>query len=103
MTSKAYRCSRWREAYPFTIGKTISGHKTSATHAKIRLCSGKTPVIKGFKSKAGKSFDARLKLVDCKACFDFGVAFESPSRLQWILRLSFASRFRSLDGKPERM
>ena len=39
--------------------------------AKKILKSGKSDVIKGFKSKAGKKFDARLKLVDGSVKFDF--------------------------------
>jgi DNA topoisomerase-3 len=36
------------------------------------LTAGKTPVIKGFKSKNGKPFDAALKFdTDFKAVFDF--------------------------------
>jgi DNA topoisomerase-3 len=36
------------------------------------LTTGKTPVIKGFKSKAGKSFDAPLKFDDnFQVVFDF--------------------------------
>ena len=75
-TPKAYSCSRWREGCDLTIWKTISGRKISVTHAKKLLQSGKTPMIKGFKSKAGKKFDARLKLVDGKVSFDFGGASE---------------------------
>jgi DNA topoisomerase-3 len=36
------------------------------------LTMGKTPVIKGFKSKAGRSFDALLKFDDTfQVVFDF--------------------------------
>ncbi|TWU43984.1 DNA topoisomerase 3 [Novipirellula aureliae] len=70
-TPKAYSCSRWREGCPLTIWKTMSGRKISVTNAKKLLQSGKSPVIKGFKSNAGKKFDARLKLVDGKVSFDF--------------------------------
>lgn len=70
-TEKAYSCSRWREGCGLTIWKTMSGRNISITNAKKLLRSGKTPLIKGFKSKAGKSFDAVVKLVDGKAKFDF--------------------------------
>jgi len=33
--------------------------------------NGKTKLLKGFKSKTGKPFEAKLKLADNKAVFDF--------------------------------
>ena len=35
------------------------------------LRKGRSPLLKGFKSKAGKPFDARLKLEDGAVRFDF--------------------------------
>ena len=49
----------------------MAGKKISARTAKTLLTKGETSRLKGFKSKAGKSFDARLKLVDGKVQFDF--------------------------------
>ncbi|GAA4449130.1 DNA topoisomerase 3 [Novipirellula rosea] len=69
--TKSYACSRWREGCGLTIWKTISGKKISASNARKLLRSGETAVLKGFKSKAGKSFDAKLKLIDGKVRFDF--------------------------------
>lgn len=70
-TSKSYGCSRWREGCAVTIWKTMAGKKISITNVKKLLTKGETPVIKGFKSKAGKKFDAKLKLVDGKVQFVF--------------------------------
>ena len=39
--------------------------------AKTLLSGGETSVLKGFKSKAGKPFAARLKLIDGKVQFAF--------------------------------
>ena len=68
---KSYSCNGWRQGCKFVIWKTIAGKKISARTAKTLLAKGKTSRLKSFKSKAGKSFDARLKLVDGKVQFDF--------------------------------
>jgi DNA topoisomerase-3 len=53
------------------IWKSIAGKRITARMAKSLLNEGQTSVLKGFKSKAGKPFDARLKLVDGEVKFDF--------------------------------
>jgi DNA topoisomerase-3 len=70
-TPKAYSCSRWREGCTMTIWKTMAGKKITIAIAKKLLKDGKTAPIKGFKSKAGKSFEAKLKLSGGKVEFDF--------------------------------
>ena len=45
----------------FAVG-AISGKNISAEQVKLLLTEGKTETIRGFKSKAGKKFDAALKL-----------------------------------------
>ncbi len=70
-TPKSYGCSQWKEGCGLTIWKTMSGRKISATNAKKLIKKGETPIVKGFRSKAGKKFDAKLKLVDGKVQFDF--------------------------------
>jgi DNA topoisomerase-3 len=69
---KSYSCSRWRDGCGLTIWKTMSGKKISAAMVKKLLRVGETSTLKGFKSKAGKKFDAKLKLVDGKVEFVFG-------------------------------
>lgn len=59
---KAWGCSRWREGCRFTIWKAVAGKRLTASQAKALLQKGETPVIKGFQSKSGKSFDAKLRL-----------------------------------------
>jgi DNA topoisomerase-3 len=68
---KSFGCSGWRDGCKFTIWKTIAGKKLSARTAQTLLKQGATPLIKGFRSKAGKPFDAKLKLQDGAVRFDF--------------------------------
>ncbi len=70
-TAKAYSCSRWRDGCGLTIWKTIAGKRITAAMAKKLIRDGQTTTLKGFKSKAGKRFEAKLKLNDGKAEFDF--------------------------------
>ena len=44
----------------------MSGKRISARTAKTLLRDGKTAVLKGFKSKSGQPFSARLKLHEGK-------------------------------------
>jgi len=69
--TKSYSCSRWKDGCGLTIWKTIAGKKVSATNAKNLIRKGQTPVMKGFRSKAGKLFDAKLQLSDGKVGFKF--------------------------------
>ena len=68
---RSFGCSGWRDGCKFTIWKTIAGKKLSARTAQALLKRGKSPLLKGFKSKAGKPFDARLKLDNGEVRFDF--------------------------------
>lgn len=54
----------------FSIGK-IAGVKLKESQVKQLLTTGKTDVISGFKSKAGKRFEAALKLEEGRLAFDF--------------------------------
>jgi DNA topoisomerase-3 len=68
---RSYGCSGWRAGCKFAIWKTIAGKKVSVRTARTLLGKGRSPLLKGFKSKAGKRFDARLKLEDGAVRFDF--------------------------------
>lgn len=58
---KGYGCSNWKEGCSFVEWKNeICGKKLTSTQIKSLLKKGKTPLIKGFKSKSGKSFAALL-------------------------------------------
>jgi DNA topoisomerase-3 len=74
---KAWGCSRWKEGCPFTIWKTVAGKKLTEAQVKTLLSGQPTPVLKGFKSKAGKAFDARLQLDNGKVVFVFARAHKS--------------------------
>ena len=68
---RGYGCSGWREGCKFVIWKEIAGKKIRASTAKRLLQDGKTSKLKGFQSKAGKPFDARLKLEEGQVRLDF--------------------------------
>lgn len=81
-TAKGWGCSRWTAGCRFTIWKTVAGKKLTATQARTLLAGQTTALIKGFKSKAGKAFDARLKLdgPDAKVTFVFQPRNPDPGR-----------------------
>jgi DNA topoisomerase-3 len=59
---KSYSCEGWKSGCKFTIWKTIAGANISATEAKKVITKKKSGLIKTFKSKAGKKFEAYLVL-----------------------------------------
>jgi DNA topoisomerase-3 len=61
-SAKAYGCDRYRQGCRFTIWKTVARKKLTAKQATELIGKGRTGVIKGFKSKAGKPFNAGLVL-----------------------------------------
>lgn len=68
---KNWYCSRYKEGCSFTLWKNVSGAKLSDTDLQ-QLLEGKTTKPKKMKSKAGKEFSARLKLLqDGKVDFIF--------------------------------
>lgn len=56
-----YGCTEYRHGCKVTISKKIAGKTITKTNIKKLLKDGKTNIIKGFKSKKGKTFDAYLK------------------------------------------
>jgi DNA topoisomerase-3 len=69
--AKSYSCSGRERGCPFVIWKTIAGKRIGVRTAQALLREGKSAVIKGFKSKAGKPFEARLQLDQGEVRFDF--------------------------------
>ena len=70
--NKGYGCS----AYPgcrFAIWETVAGKRLTELQIKMLCKQGKTGIIKGFKAKSGKLFDAELKLES-----DGSVVFSFP-------------------------
>ncbi len=74
-TAKAYSCCGGKDGCGFIIWKTIAGKTISAAQAKKLVIKKKSDLIKGFKSKTGKVFDAYLVLKD-----DFSVGFEFQNK-----------------------
>lgn len=68
-----YGCSAYNDGCKFTISKKIASKIISANQVKDLCEKGITKPIKGFKSKKGSSFSARLKLSQEKIEFDFTV------------------------------
>lgn len=68
---KGYGCSRWKDGCKFTIWKKIAGKTIPKGQVEKLLKTGKSDKIKGFKSKAGKPFDAVLKIEGGQVKFDF--------------------------------
>lgn len=69
---KSYSCSRWKEGCQFTIWKVVAKKKLSESAVKQLMKDKKTSLIKGFKSKAGKPFEAYLVMnKDGKVEFEF--------------------------------
>jgi len=71
VSPKAYGCSDWKNGCKFTIWKKIAGKNITVKTAQLLLEKGQTGVLKGFKSKAGKPFQARLKLAGDQVKLDF--------------------------------
>lgn len=62
---KGYGCANWREQHgkcSFVIWKVIAGKALSRKTVEDLLKKGETRLLKGFSSKSGKRFAARLKL-----------------------------------------
>jgi DNA topoisomerase-3 len=53
------------------VWKTVAKKRISVTMARALLTKGQTSVLKGFKSKRGSSFDARLVLKGGKVEMEF--------------------------------
>ncbi len=69
---KSYGCSGGKQGCKFAIWKTIAGKKIGVRTAQSLLRTSRSPVLKGFRSKAGKPFMARLKIDQGEVRFDFG-------------------------------
>jgi DNA topoisomerase-3 len=62
---KGWGCSNWKNGCKFQIwDNVICGKKLTKSNIKQLLSKGQTNIIKGFTSKAGKKFDAKLKLAE---------------------------------------
>lgn len=68
----AYGCSRFREGCWFTVWTAVAGKTLTEAQVKALVRKGRTGMLKGFRSKAGKAFDAALVLREGKVEFEFG-------------------------------
>ena len=74
-TAKAYSCCGGKEGCGFIVWKNVAGKSILATQAKKLITKKKTDLIKGFKGKSGKEFNAYLILKD-----DFSTGFEFENK-----------------------
>lgn len=70
-STKSFYCSGFKNGCKFSIWKSIAGKKLTKTNIKQLLENGITTEIKGFKSKSGKQFNAKLQINDGKIEFLF--------------------------------
>jgi len=68
--SKGYGCSSWKEGCKFFIGK-IAGKSLTVNQVTQLITKGEIGVIKGFKSKNGNRFQAKLVFKEGKIQFVF--------------------------------
>jgi len=68
---KGYGCSNWRNGCKFIVWKTIAQKEITEDIVRQLLTEQSTDLLHGFTSRAGKAFDARLKVVDGVVKFDF--------------------------------
>ncbi|MBP8994277.1 MAG: topoisomerase C-terminal repeat-containing protein [Bacteroidales bacterium] len=66
-----YGCSGYKEGCKFSFNNEICGKKISETQANALITKGKTALIKGFKGKTGKEFNAKLILNKKEFKIDF--------------------------------
>lgn len=69
---KAYGCSNWRNGCRFVVWKTIAQKEITPDVVRELLTARVSGVLSGFVSKAGKPFDAKLKVVGGEVKLDFG-------------------------------
>lgn len=66
-----YGCSGYKNGCKFAVSGTIAGKKLTDKQIETLINKKETPVIKGFKSKTGKNFNAKLILNNNKVEFKF--------------------------------
>ena len=66
-----YGCTGYKDGCNFKVSGVICGRVISAANVKLLLSNGETAQINGFISKNNKEFNAKLRLKDGKAVFEF--------------------------------
>lgn len=67
----SYGCMGYKEGCEFRIGTRICGRDIPISEVRRLLDTGSTAKMRGFVSRAGKKFSAKLVLKDGKAVFSF--------------------------------
>jgi DNA topoisomerase-3 len=70
-SNKSYYCSGYKDGCKLSIFKTIAGKKITKNNVKQLLEKGITTEIKGFKSKSGNQFNAKLQITNGEIKFLF--------------------------------
>lgn len=70
-SNKSYYCSGYKDGCKLSIWKIISGKKITKNNVKQLLEKGITTEIKGFKSKSGNQFNAKLQITNGEIKFLF--------------------------------
>ncbi|MBL4754474.1 MAG: topoisomerase C-terminal repeat-containing protein [Flavobacteriales bacterium] len=70
-TDKVWYCSRGKDACGFGMWRTVGKKKLSDKQLELLAAKGSTRIIKGFTSKSGKKFDAKLVFVDDRVKYSF--------------------------------
>lgn len=85
VTKWGYGCSGWRDGCKFAVG-AICQKKITENQARMLITKGKSPLIKGFVSKSGKTFEAYLVLDGANVTFEFPKAMHvtAISGLPWV-------------------
>ncbi len=66
-----YGCLNYKEGCKFRISGVLCKRAIPISAARELLSEGKSHLLSGFISKAGKPFEARLRMEDGRAVFDF--------------------------------
>ena len=66
-----YGCARFKEGCTFTVQTVVAKKTLTPAQIKELVQRGRTKTIKGFRSKAGKPFDAMLVLREGRTEFEF--------------------------------
>ena len=72
-----FGCSRYKEGCTYRVRTRIAGKALSDKQAATLITKGRVGPVKGFTSKAGKSFEASLTCTEetgWKTVFDFGTS-----------------------------
>ncbi len=79
---QGWGCSRWREGCDFVIWQTVAHKRLTEAQARALVAGKATGLLRGFRSKQGQPFAARLRLDgEARVVFQFAPAAASrPSR-----------------------